>query len=85
MGNFADASAHKKPNCVLLGEKFVEAQSLCAGDGAATPAGAVGNGQRWKFLDEGKLRKVSGKLFPEPKPPARRVLHICHAHRVPRN
>lgn len=43
--------------------------------GAGTPAGASGNGQRWKFLDEGKLRKVSGKLFPEPTPPARCAPH----------
>jgi len=38
--------------------------------GAGAPGAAAGNGQRWKFLDEGKLRKVSGKLFPEATPPA---------------
>ncbi|KAK9825199.1 hypothetical protein WJX81_006564 [Elliptochloris bilobata] len=49
------------------------------GGGGATPGGAMGNGQRWKFLDEGKLRKVSGKLFPEPTPPTRRGNRVAPA------
>ena len=55
---------------------------MWGGGSGAERSGTVSAADRWKFVDDGKMRKVSNRLFTNPGSSGRYIQHTCCSERT---